>query len=545
MRRLLPLLSLLLAACEGRVSELPGTSTAELSPCTATPTVGTAPMRRLSHLEYGYSLADLLAADPAVPPVVAAQQATLTADPVSLGFKNSAAFLQVSTLLAQQYMDAAEAVSTQAVANLGALLPCAPTGDEAGCARQFIAAFGPRLYRRALEADEVGAYQQVYASARSAGYDFATGIQWVLFSFLQAPGFLYRVELDAPGDPPVRPVRPEELAVRLSYLLWQSVPDPALSQAAATGKLATRADVEAQARRMLADPRARRRDFYDQWLNLDALASFSRDSAVYPDLDPGLPGLLQQEVHHFVDGVLAADGGTLAELYTSPTTWVNAPLARHYGFAGVSDGGWQPVRWPGRRGGLFMLGGVLAQKDKSNRTSIVRRGLMLRTQLLCQVVPAPPPGVPPLGPVDGTLSQADRLAAHRSNPACSGCHTLMDPLGTAFENIDAVGRDRTHDEAGHPVATLGSLDGLSQAPLDGPLADGLELMSRAVRSADVSACFSLQLYRFGVGRAEEPADVCSRYQLRQRFLRTGGNLEDALVALTQTDDFLFRAVTPP
>ena len=314
MPRLLPRATLLLAlpllACEGRVSELTGSAVQELDPCTSTVTVGTAPLRRLSHLEYGYTLTDVLGGDPALPPVVAAQQASLTADPVSLGFKNSAAFLQVSPLLAQQYMDAAEAVSTRAVANLPALLPCAPAGDEAGCAARFITTVGARLYRRALDAEEAAAYQRVYAAARNGGYDFATGIQWVLFGLLQSPGFLYRVELDAPGDPPVRALRPAELAVRLSSLLWQSVPDQALLEAAADGGLATPAGVEAQARRMLADPKARRRDFFDQWLDLDALAGLSRDPAVYPGLDPALPALLQEEVHRFVDGVVA-DGGTL------------------------------------------------------------------------------------------------------------------------------------------------------------------------------------------------------------------------------------------
>ena len=242
-----------LSACEGKAGELgPDARSDELSPCTSTVTVGTAPMRRLSHNEYRYSLTDVFA-QPTLAAQVVAQVEAFLADTQSLGFRNGAAFLDVKPVLAQQYMDAAEALATAATSDLSKLLPCTSSGDGSACATDFITAFGKALYRRPLTQTEVAGYQKVYADARAQGYDFGTGIQWVVFTFLQSPGFLYRVELDTTGDAPVRPVTPLELASRLSFLLWQSGPDAALLEAAVGGKLETKTDVEREARRLLAD----------------------------------------------------------------------------------------------------------------------------------------------------------------------------------------------------------------------------------------------------------------------------------------------------
>jgi hypothetical protein len=192
-----------------------------------------------------------------------------------------------------------------------------------------------------------------------------------------------------------------------------------------------------------------------------------------------------------------------------------------------------------------MLGGVLAVHDRESQTSIVRRGVAMRTTFMCQAVPAPPPNVPALGPVDQTQSQQDRLAQHRQNAACAGCHARIDPLGVPFENIDAVGRDRTTDETGRTVATVGELAGSADSTLDGTVSDGFELVSRLAQGPDLRNCFATQLYRFSTGRKEEVADACSRYQLATRFKASGGDVRDFLVGLTQVDDFNLRRTTAP
>lgn len=538
----------LISACEGRIFDaLPGdgTSTGELNPCTDQVTIGSAPMRRLSHDEYRYSLTDVFG-QPALTQAVQTQAQTFLPDSTSLGFRNGAAFLTVTPVLAQQYMDAAEQIASIATADLGALLPCSPAANEASCAGEFIRTFGRRLYRRALTADELAAYQAVYDSARSKGYDFQTGVEWLVFTFVQSPGFLYRLELDTAADPPVRQLTPTELASRLSFLLWQAGPDEALLSAAEQGQLATKADLDREARRLLADPRAQRSfTFFEQWLGLDGLSGLKRDPTQFPGLDPTLGGLLHDEAQAFVKGVVWDGDGTLSTLVTAPYTYVNGPLAAHYRYSGVTGSGFQQVAFPGRRAGLFMLGGVLAVRDRETRTSIVRRGLAVRTAYMCQPVGAPPPNVPALGPVDQNQSQTSRLAEHRSNPACAGCHSQLDPVGSPFEGIDAVGRDRTTDEGGRPVITQGSLTASGDPSLNGVVTDGLDLVTRLAQGPDVRNCFATQLYRFSMGRKEEDADACSRYRLRTRFKASGTDIRDLLVGLTQVDDFTLRRTTPP
>jgi|CXWL01.1.fsa_nt_gi hypothetical protein len=513
------------------------------SACAPNPYPGTSPVRRLSHDEYINSLVDLINI-PAVQSVVRAEAAGFLADPQSLGFNNSSAFLDVKSVLAQQYMDAAEKIAAAAVIDLTKLLPCTPTaGQELTCATQFIQTFGKKLYRHTVTAEEQTLLLAAYNKGKT-GYDFKTGIEFVVFAALQSPKFLYRAELDAPGVAVVRVVNPQELASRLSYLLWQSTPDDALLTAADTGKLATPSDVEAQARRMIADPKSQRFfNFVSQWLDLDALTNAKRDTTLFSSWNTNLISALRNENQTFVSNVIFQGDGKLATLLGADYTYLNQALSEHYGFGGVTGTTLQKVTNPAGRRGLLMQGGVLAVHDKENRTSIVRRGLAVRTQLLCQVIPAPPPDVAALGPIDQTLSQADRLAEHRTNTACATCHNLMDPLGQVFENIDAIGKSRTIDEGGHAVKTTGALT-MTQA-IDGPVADGAELVSRLSTAGEVRDCFSLHLYRFSMGRQEQMTDACSREQLHDRFEASGGDVRELLVGLTQTDDFLYRATTPP
>jgi hypothetical protein len=546
MRQALLILSLAaLPACDGTISGLLGSRADELNPCTSTVTVGSAPMRRLSHDEYRHSLTDVFD-QPALEAAVSAQAKALLADSQSLGFRNGAAFLDVKLVLAQQYMDAAEALSTAATSDLGKLLPCTESGDGLACATQFIEAFGKRLYRRPLTAAEVQAYQKVYGDARASSSDFKTGIQWLVFTFLQSPGFLYRVELDVAGGPGVRPVTPLELASRLSFLFWQSVPDAALLEAAEGGQLSDKADVEREARRLLADPRSQRVfGFFEQWLALGRLSGMSRDPTAFPNLDPKLPELLMGETEAFVKGVVFEGDGRLETLLTAPYTFLNQPLAKHYGYSGITGEAFQKFTYPGRRAGLLMLGGVMASNDVATRTSIIRRGAGIRTRIMCQIIPTPPSVVPALGPIDANLSQADRLAIHRTDPNCAVCHLRIDSLGSPFEAIDPVGRDRTLDEAGRAVQTAGELTGSVDQELNGVVSDGLEMVGKLAQSAEVSSCFTTQLYRFSQGRKEEDSDACSRYQLTERFRSTSGDIRELLVAMSQMDDFLYRRATPP
>ncbi|MBL8952848.1 MAG: DUF1592 domain-containing protein [Myxococcaceae bacterium] len=505
--------------------------------------VGAAPMRRLSHDEYRNTISDL---QPGWSAAASTQAALLTPDSESLGFRNAAAFLDVKPVLATQYLDAAEALAAQAVAgtNLNTLAPCAAGANELTCAQNFIRTFGRRLHRHTLTAEEVARYTAVYTSARTAMYDYRTGIEWVVFAFLNSPGFLYRVELDPAGSSGVRKVSGLELASRLSYLLWQSAPDETLLAAAEGGQLTSRPEILAQAERMLADTKARRLTaFFDQWLKWDKLETMSREPSAFPGLPMNLGPMMRAEAQNFVERTVFDVDGKLGTLLTGEYTYVNQALATHYGLGGVTGTAFQRVATSGR-GGVLTLGGTLAANDLATRTSIVHRGVSMRTQVMCQIVPAPPPDIPALGPISSTLTQAQRLAMHRADPTCAGCHNLIDPLGTPFEAFDAVGRARTQDEAGNPVDTRGELTRGKDVALNGPVANASELVAKFAQSTEVRDCFATQLYRFSVGRKEENGDACTTYTMKKRFNESGGDVKAFLLTLTQLDDFDHRQVQP-
>ncbi|MDX2011550.1 MAG: DUF1592 domain-containing protein [Myxococcaceae bacterium] len=509
--------------------------------CTTTPTPGSAPMRRLSHEEYEHAVEDLFGN------VTLARQvsAGFIQDSVSLGFRNGARFLDVKAVMFQKYQEAAETVATQvtSTANLPRLVTCNTSQGEA-CARQAIERLLTRAFRRPPSTTDLDRYVGIWRRG-SMGADFRTGMEWVVGAVLQAPKFLYRVEVDAPNDAQ-RALGPYELASRLSFLFWQSGPDDALLDAARTGQLTTAADVEREARRMLTDPKADRLfNFFEQWMDIDELSPLKRDTMAFPGLSTGLAELLREEAHQFIQKTVLEGDGSFDSLMTSNTTWVNGDLARHYGIAGITGTTWQRHTFSsGLRGGLFMNTAALVSHDKQSRTSIVNRGMRVRTQLLCQTVPAPPDNVPlNLQPITGEFSQADRLAQHRTDPSCSGCHTLLDPLGEPFENVDAVGRERTRDEGGRPVKTLGEVHATRDA--DGPVTSGLGLMQKLAASDEARECMVTQLFRFGHGRQEENGDLCSRQRALERFKTSSWNVRELFVALTQTDDFLYKPGATP
>ena len=519
---------------------LGGKSPEEVLALCTTPSPGRSPLRRLSNAEYRNTITDLFANVPAVLALVPTATINFPSEPESLGFRNSGDYLTVPSLAAQTYQDAAEQIAEAAAgANF---VTCANGTQDATCATSFINSFGKQVYRRPLAADDTARYRTLYDKAISSGYDFKTGIEWIVFAMLQSPQFLYRFEL---GSTPVgsyaKPTQ-YEIASRLSYIYMQSMPDATLFAAAEAGQLSTPAQIEAQARRMLADPKGGRLlDYFEQWLDTDTLTDIVRDGTVYPNLDPTLPALLQGETRAFAADLLTS-GGNFEALFTAPYTFANAALAKHYGLTGPTGSAYERIDAPGRAGVLTQ--GMLLAHDKATRTSIVRRGLKIRTDVLCQIVPAPPPDVD-LSSLDKTatgVSQRDRLEAHRTVASCAGCHNLMDPIGVVFEGFDAVGRARTVDEMGLPVVIASEVSGTQDA--DGPVADPGALGALLAQSAQVRGCYVTNNFRFFYGHEVEQADACSIARLLVDFKGSGYNLTELLVALTRTDAFLYRGVTP-
>lgn len=506
-------------------------------PCgTAVP--GPAPIRRLSSFEYDNTIADLLG-DTSHP------AEDFPAEGAS-GFDNNADVASVSRLLAEKYMRAAEDIAARATTDLPGLLGCDPATDEAACVATWVESFGARAWRRPLSPDEVAEMTALFADAR-AGFDgqpandVRESIALVLQAFLQSPHFLYRVEFGVPGEGTVVELGDHEMASRLSYFLWATMPDEELFAVASAGELHTRAQVEAQARRMLDHPRAREMvlHFHEQWLDYADIDSLAKDVEVFPDYTVDIAAAQRAEVDAFVDHVVWEGEGTLQELLAAPYTFVDDALAGYYGITPPGGTGLQQVVPDDRDvAGVLTQGAILAVHAKPHETNPIQRGLYVREQLLCTIPPPPPDDVdinPP--PVDPEATTRERYEQHRVDPACSGCHDLMDPLGFGLENFDGTGRWRTQeneldiDASGNVVGT----------DVDGPFVGAKELATKLAASEVVADCVSTQWFRYAYGRTENPdVDSCTLDDLQTRFAESDHEIVELLVALTQTDAFMFR-----
>lgn len=521
-------------------TEVPDAGMAEPKPdpcASGTIEPGPNPVRRLTRQEYNNTVRDLLGDTRNLASSFAPEEE-------GLGFNNNALALSVTQLHIEQYLDAAEKLA--AAANLTQVVPCDPASIGAdACGKQFIESFGRRAFRRPLDSGEVTRMKALFDDAR-ASFDFNTAVRMVIQAMLQSPQFLYRPEVGTPGNPnQVVPLTQYEIASRLSYLLWQSMPDATLFTAAANGKLGTPAEIEAQARRMLQDPRARPAmfDFYRQWLQLSHLDYTTKDTAMFPDFATLKP-LMKKESEAFLNYVFWEGGGKADLLFNAPYTFVNKTLAAHYGVSGVTTESFTKVSLdPTKRAGIFTQGAFLSALAKPNQTSPVHRGKFVREQLFCQSLPPPPDGlviIPP-DPKPGT-STRDRFAEHANNQACVGCHQLMDPIGFGFENYDAVGAYRTVDN-GLPVDASGEVVGAGDA--NGTFVGAIALTQKLGQSTTVKECLATQWFRFGYGRSESNADACSVHQIQTAFANSGYDMQELVVALTQSDAFRYRRIPVP
>jgi hypothetical protein len=494
--------------------------------CDATIRADPAPLRLLTPLEYNNTVRDLLG-DASAPLVV---------PPGAQG---------VSPALTESYMDIAERLAAKAVGQLDRLLGCQPQGPDAelACVRAFIQSFGRRAFRHAVDADEAAALLRLFTASRPSD-GFAGAVELVVQGILQSPQFLYHVELgSAPvaGRPDVTPLSGDEMASRLSYFLWGTMPDDALARAAAAGSLGTLEGIAAQAQRMLDDPRAHATvaRFHAQWLGLDQIDAASRDGKLFPQFTAGLRDAMKKETLTFLDHHVW-EMGDVAGLFVAGARWVNPALAALYGLPAPAGTdftriGNDPAQ---HRPGLLTHASLLAINAKAATTSPVHRGLFVRESLLCQTLPPPPADVPPLPENAATNStERERLAQHRAVPACAGCHGLLEPIGFALEGYDAIGRFRTMD-GGRPVDSSGQLVGTTDA--DGPLADAVDLSRRLAQSQDTRACVTKQWYRYALGRRESDADSCVLARVDDAIARGGYRVRDLIVAITQADTFRYR-----
>jgi hypothetical protein len=512
-------------------NQLPGAPGAQPLRC-VTPAVGPSPLRRLTHTEYDNSVADLLG-DTTHP-------ASQFAPDTQVGlFDNTAQAQTVPSLLADQYLQAA-ATLAENVSNVSTLLGCDPAGASGtSCVQNFVQRFGRRAYRRPLTSDEVTALMTIYSDT-SAAADPPTGARGVIAAVLASPNFLFRPEFGAAPSmlANAKQVAPFELASRLASLLWASVPDNVLLDAAAAGQLATREQVASQARRMLADPKAHAAvgAFYAQWLGLPLLATATKDAAAYPQFDDALRSAMAEETRRFVDYVLFQDDARLSTLFTAPYSLLNAPLAKLYGVTGPTSATTfqRTMLDPSQRMGVLTQASLMTAFASPASSSPIKRGKLVRVRLLCQDLPDPPANVPPPAPPKAGVSTRERFAMHTNNAACSGCHHLIDGLGFGLEHYDGIGAYRTMDQG---VAVDASGEVNTTADIDGPYSGGPALAMLLARSEQVRDCAPTQWLRYALARREGDDDTCSLVALRTAFASSGGDLRELMVALTQTDAF--------
>ncbi|WP_437718918.1 DUF1592 domain-containing protein [Sorangium sp. So ce448] len=503
-----------------------------------------APQRRLTRFEYNNTVRDLLGTS-----LTPADQ--FPPDEIAGGFNNNATVLTVSALHAEKYLLAAEALATEAVGgDLSKLVPCDPAAvegqvaQEEACARQFVQDFGRRAYRRPLETSDVDRLMRAYAAGRTDG-SFREGIEVVIRAALQSPKFLFRLELRHDLDASSSRVRldPYEMASRLSYLVWASGPDDELLDAAEAGLLDTREQLAERTRQMLEHPRARRAitEFYKQWLNLGKLETIVKEESQFPGYDDELVAGIRAETPAFVEHVLWSGDHKLSSLLTLPVGFATESVAELYGVT-VPPGSTTPQLVelpPDQRAGVLTQPAFLAVHAHPDQTSPVLRGKAIRSKFMCQDPPPPPDDVdltPPTG--EEGVTARERFNQHASNARCAGCHQLMDPIGFAFENFDAVGAYRTQ-EGGQVIDVSGEM--VLSDDMDGSFVGVRQLAEKLAGSAQVRECLATQWFRYTAGRFENVDDECSLDGLRAGFHGSEGDLVELIVATTQTDAFLYRS----
>lgn len=495
---------------------------------------GHAALRRLNRSEYNRTVRDLLGTN-----LTPADD--FPADDVSFGFDTIGDVLSISPLHLELYDAAADKLTAELFARAAddalrtQILGCA-SSDAETCAEEVIARFAKRAFRRPPSADELNRINDIVTAARSAGAGADEALALGLRAILISPHFLFRVETDEdPTSTKPHPLSPYEVATRLSYFLWGTMPDDELLARAEDGTLATREGVRTEAARMLDDERAKAltTDFAGQWLFIRAMESHEVDTEAFPTYDADLRAAMVEETQRFFGAFLTEDR-PFTELLTADFTFVNAKLAEHYGLPAPASGFEKVSLTSTDRRGLLGQASLLTLTSVPTRTSPVKRGKWVLEQILCSALPPPPPDVVPLDESDTTgLPLRERLAEHRKNPACASCHNVMDPIGLGLESFDAIGRFRDK-EGGIKVDSSGTLP-------DGRSFDGAPAMLELLSSDDrFSNCLTKQLLVFGIGRQIGKYDDSGFIKLILAGAEErGGSLRELILSIVESD--LFRA----
>lgn len=498
-------------------------------------------IHRLNNTEYDNTVRDLLG-------VSETPANTFIADEKALGFDNIADALGMTDAQYEQYFDAAASLTDAVFADAklrARIVTCTPASAlDTKCSETIIRAFGMRAFRRPVRDEEVEKLVALAAEATQIGEDFDGSIAHVVRAMLSSVPFLYRVELDPdPTASTPHALNGYELASRLSYLLWSTMPDDALFAAAEHDELSDDARLSQQLARMLADPRSARflSGFAAQWLGLRALQSHQVEPSVFPEWGEPLRDAMIREGLAYFDLFLHGER-SLSEFFSADVNFVDDTLADLYGMNGGPYDPKKPtIVTSDARRGFLGLASFLTFTSFAYRTAPTLRGKWVLENLLCQEIPAPPPNVPQLvkmDEVDQSLNVRERLAEHRANPTCASCHATLDPIGLGLESFDAIGRYRERYAEGDAVDASGVLP-------SGETFDGLlELSSLLAKDDRLADCASEKLLTYALSRKLEDGDQPFLAEIRERFTRDGGSVRALLEQIVLSEPFRSRRGEP-
>jgi len=502
---------------------------------------------RLTHAQWEHTVRDLFRLE---------QETGLSeqfrSDPKASGFifSNNALTLEVDQALWGGYQrgaaDVAELVTSDPQITADLFPP--DNGDAAQRRETFVRDFGLRAFRRPLTDAEVqtltGQFDGALELYPSLSDGFTAGARMVIETALQSPMFLYRIELSSDIEGEVIKLNDWEVAQRLSYFLWDSMPDQVLFDAAKSGELTGPQQVEEQARRMLADPRAEAviLDYHAQLLEVEKFLSIAPSDVFFPDVSTELGAYAIEEHETFLREVMVAREGSFADLLTSTTTFVNADLAAIYGLEGAYDNTFAEAELdPGTRAGIFTHVGFLAANASSVNPDPIHRGVFLARRMSCLTIAAPPDNVPPLPPLDESQTNRQRVEGHteQEGSACADCHSpLINPYGFAYENYDAIGAYRTMDNGQTVDASSSVLLPDGERPSS---QNALELAQILAESPAVHECYLRHWLEFAMGRPYEFGDRPLIKRLGATSHEQSQSIQDLLVELVISTPFLSRA----
>jgi mono/diheme cytochrome c family protein len=517
--------------------QLTGSESAQKNP-------GHVTLRRLNRGEYRNTIRDLFAVD--------FDAADFPSDETAFGFDTIADVLTIQPLLMERYLAAAGQIVSKILASQKKAGKSEPgesfrrvfarmpePGAEAKTARELIASLAPRVYRRPVAAAEVERLGRLVDAALADKAPFTEAMGVAVQAMLCSPNFLFRWELDPDALKPgsIRNLTDYEVASRLSYFLWSSMPDERLMDLAAKGELLKGDTLRAEVQRMLADSRAQElvRNFSSQWLQIRAVDEVEIDEKKFPKFSTKLRDAMKEETRLFFDAIVREDR-SIFDLIETDFTFVNHQLAGHYGLPDVQGNEFQRVKIPpgSPRGGVLSQGSVLLATSMPTRTSPVVRGKWVLEQILGTPPPPPPANVPPLEEtkVDKDASLRVRLEQHRDNPDCAVCHAKIDPVGFTLENFDAIGAWRTQD-GNSPINT-------SEKFADGTRVDGFAGLKKYLKGEKFARAFAQKMMTYAIGRGIERTDKQALDAVQKQTTAGGYKMSALISAIVTSDPFLKR-----